>query len=938
MLNFYFFFFNYRLAALGRGRGRGTNGTTNPTAGTVPGAMTYDSFSGYKGEQLFANDIYEADDAEADRIYAEIDERMENNKNKRKREEDEQTKTRLDNTRLTGQFQDLKRELGTLTEQDWESLQEIGDRSLKHKEKKWDYYTPVPDTLLTSTLNTNQNVNAIDPRFHSSNVGNTSSSSSSSSYGVVTDIKSLSEARGQMLNMKLNKVSDSITGQSVIDPTGYLTAMNSNNTVLPNSDIADIKRVRLLLKSVITTNPKNGHGWIAAARLEEQVRNIAEARKLIKEGCTMCPDDEDVWLEAARLQPEGKAKLVLAEAVRYLPRSIKLWTIAADYETGTEEKKAVLRKALTLIPNSETLWKAAIALEEPEDARIMLARAVECVPKCLDLWLGLARLENYDNARKVLNDARIALPSEPLVWITAARLEETQQHDEMVDKIITRALKSLASQQVIIDRETWIHYAEDTEKAQAPVTCATIIRHVLDIGVEEIDRRRTWMSDAEALENRGSIITARAVYARLLSEFANKDGIWLRAAEFEKKHGTPDNVDALLRKAVLHCPQTEILWLMAAKEKWLLNKVTEARVILGEAFHANPDSELIWLAAIKLEWETGEYERAQILLTKAREQVSSPRVWMKSAMLERELHNDKEEETFLVEGLRKYSTYPKLWMMLGQFHERRNNLERARETYQAALRICPTSLPLWKLTVLLEERMYGIVKARTLLETARIKNPKSPMLWLESIRLEHRHHNEKQVESLLARGLQECPTSGLLLAEDIDLAPRPLQKRKSIDALQKADTDPYVVLSVAKLFWHDRKYDKAQKWFERATSLNPDLGDSWIWWYYFEIEQGNEGLQRDIEEKCKKAEPKHGELWQSIAKVPENRKCKVNDILRMGVISLRNEENRKRHTAMEQHEGITSITSSSSSSSSTTLSSSSSSIKNNVSNHMDTNI
>lgn len=884
--------------------------------------MTYDSFSGYKGEQLFANGTYEPDDAEADRIYAEIDEKMEN-RNKRKREEEEQNKVRLDNSRMTGQFHDLKKDLGSLTTEEWESIQEIGDRSLKYKQKKADMYTPVPDSLITSSLTSNQTVNVIDPRFHSSFSSSSSSSSSSgtaSTYGVVTDIKSLSEARGQMLNMKLNKVSDSITGQTVIDPKGYLTAMSSSSTnnIVADSDIADIKRVRLLLKSVITTNPKNGHGWIAAARLEEQVRNIVEARKIIKEGCTTCPDDEDVWLEAARLQPEGKGKLVIADAVRHLPRSIKLWMIAADYENGTEEKKAVLRKALTLLPNSETLWKAAVALEEPEDARIMLARAVECVPKSLDIWLALARLENYENARKVLNDARIALPSEPLIWITAARLEETQKHDEMVDKVITRALKSLASQQVILDRETWIHYAEDAEKAQAPITCSVIIRHVLDIGVEEMDRRRTWISDAEALENRGSYVTARAVYARLLTEFANNDGIWLRAAEFEKKHGTPDNLDALLRKAVLHCPQTEILWLMAAKEKWLLNKVAEARVILGEAFHANPDSELIWLAAIKLEWETGQYERTQLLLTRARKQVSSARVWMKSAMIERELHHDKEEEAFLVEGLRNFSTFPKLWMMLGQFHERRNNLERARETYQAGLRLCPASLPLWKLAVNLEERVVGVAKARTLLESARLKNPKSSLLWLESIRLEHRHHNDKQVETLMARALQECPQSGILLAEDIDIAPRSVQKRKSLDALQKADTDPYVVLSVAKLFWHDRKYDKAQKWFERATSLNPDLGDAWIWWAYFETEQGNDNQRIEVELKCKQAEPKHGERWQSIAKIPANRQNSTIDTLRLGVQALRADENRRRQHTLEHtgtSNGSTTILSSSSSTS-----------------------
>ena len=112
------------------------------------------------------------------------------------------------------------------------------------------------------------------------------------------------------------------------------------------------------------------------------------ARKLIREGCERCPDDEDVWLEAARLQTPSQARAVLADAVRVLPHSVRIWLAASDLEAATdpEARKAVLRKALTLIPNSEKLWKASVALEAPEDARIMLARAVECV--CGVVWGG----------------------------------------------------------------------------------------------------------------------------------------------------------------------------------------------------------------------------------------------------------------------------------------------------------------------------------------------------------------------------------------------------------------------------------------------------------------------------------------------------------------------------------------------------------------------
>lgn len=41
--------------------------------------------------------------------------------------------------------------------------------------------------------------------------------------------------------------------------------------------------------------------------------------------------------------------------------------------------------ALEHVPNSVRLWKAAVELEEPEDARIMLSRAVECCPTSVEV-------------------------------------------------------------------------------------------------------------------------------------------------------------------------------------------------------------------------------------------------------------------------------------------------------------------------------------------------------------------------------------------------------------------------------------------------------------------------------------------------------------------------------------------------------------------------
>lgn len=72
---------------------------------------------------------------------------------------------------------------------------------------------------------------------------------------------------------------------------------------------------------------------------------------------------------------------------------------------------------------------------------------------------------------------------------------------------------------MVIDREKWLHHAYDMEKAGAIQTCGVIARHVLTIGVEVEDRRRTWLDDGEKALSDGAIETAKAIFAYMLTEF-----------------------------------------------------------------------------------------------------------------------------------------------------------------------------------------------------------------------------------------------------------------------------------------------------------------------------------------------------------------------------------------------------------------------------------
>jgi len=120
-----------------------------------------------------------------------------------------------------------------------------------------------------------------------------------------------------------------------LDANGYLTALKAEESTSLTSrgaDIADIKKARLMFKSMVATNPGLGTAWISAARLEEEVKDLPAARKIIAQGCAACAEDEDVWAEAARLATPAAAKGVLADACVRLPHSVNLWLLAAGLD------------------------------------------------------------------------------------------------------------------------------------------------------------------------------------------------------------------------------------------------------------------------------------------------------------------------------------------------------------------------------------------------------------------------------------------------------------------------------------------------------------------------------------------------------------------------------------------------------------------------------
>ncbi|OTA95082.1 hypothetical protein M434DRAFT_394138 [Hypoxylon sp. CO27-5] len=843
---------------------------------------------------LFAGGVYDKEDDEADRIYREIDEKMDKRRRARReaREKAEREEYERKNPKIQQQFADLKRGLEAVTEEEWASLPEVGDltgKNRRSKQARQQRFYAVPDSVLAAAGSAGElGTTVVDDGVTSTTGG------SSSQDGTMTNFAKIGQARDKVLQVRLDQASQNGTVTSgnatSVDPKGYLTSLAKSQLPESAAQVGDINRVRELLESVIKTNPNNGPGWIAAARLEELAGKIVAARNVIARGCEHCPKNEDVWLESIRLNEGRNAKVIAAQAIQKNNRSVRLWVEAMKLEDDVRSKKRVIRHALDHIPESEALWKEAVNLEEdPDNARLLLAKATELIPLSVDLWLALARLETPENAQKVLNKARKHCPTSHEIWIAAARLQEQLGQGEKVN-VMKRAAQVLVKESAMPKREEWIAEAEKCESEGAIITCGAIIRETLGYGLDEDDDRKdTWLDDARGSINRGMYETARAIYAYALRVFPTSKTIWLAAADLERNHGSKEDLWAVLEKAVNAVPRSEVLWMMLAKEKWQAGEIDSARRVLARAFQQNPNNEDIWLAAVKLEAENGHIDEARDLLKTARQEAPTDRVWMKSAVFERQLGDLDAALDLVQQALNLFPASAKLWMMKGQIYEDLDKPLQAREAYSTGVKAVPKSVPLWLLYSRLEEKLGQLPKARSVLDRARLAVPKSAELWCESVRVERRAQNMKQAESLMERALRDVPKpdQGILWNEKIwHLTTRPQRKPRSLEAIKEVDNDPALLVAVARIFWGERRLEKAQNWFEKALVRDSDIGDSWAWYYKFLLEHGTEEKREEVISKCVSVEPRHGEVWQAIAKNPKNAKKSVEEILKLVAAEL----------------------------------------------------
>ncbi|KAH9861836.1 hypothetical protein J1614_011589 [Plenodomus biglobosus] len=837
---------------------------------------------------LFSSGMnYDKEDDEADRIYQEVDEKMDKRRRARReaREQQERDEYEKNNPKIQLQFADLKRALGSVSEEEWAALPEVGDMTGKAKRAREARMAnsrsyAVPDSVLQAASKSGE----LD----------TSISANDADSGTMTNFASIGAAQLSALTVRLDSAASSGPGTqtatsgtaTTVDPKGYITALDRKQAMGDEVPVEDINRARVLLESAVKTNIHNGPGYVALSRLEEVAGKMHTAKKVIQKGCEMCPKSIVVWEEAIRLNRENvhNAKIIAANGIKLNPKAIRLWQQAIELEQTPAARKKVTRQALDHNPQSVELWKILINdTEDIENVKLLFAKATETVPLSEELWISYARVSDAEAAQQVLNKARKAIPTSWAIWIHACRLQEELGKVDMCDRIMERAVKALIKENAMIKREEWLAQAEICEEEGDKGTAASIVKATIGWGLDEDDERRDiWLEDAKSISSRGRFETARAILGHAVSVFPYSTTVWHASADLEKRHGTPESLLSVLERAVNACPNSESLWLLYAREMWQSGDPEGARKVLGRSFEQLPGNENLYTRAVDFEVDAGNYDQARSFLQVARESAATDRIFMKSAVLERQLGNFEAALDICNQALQNWPQSWKLHAVKGQIYEQLSKLKEAQEAFNIGTRAAPKSPILYILLSRIQEKQGAIVKARSTLDRGRQQNPKTPELLCEAVRLERRQQNTAAAQKVMAIALQECPNSGLLWAEKImHLEARTQRKPRALEAIKKVEKDAQLFVVVARIFWSERRLDKAATWFTKAVVLDPDYGDGWIWYYKFLEQHGTEEKKEEVLSKVALAEPKHGEIWQAVNKDPKFARESVENVLKI---------------------------------------------------------
>ncbi|KAG0662016.1 hypothetical protein C6P45_001230 [Maudiozyma exigua] len=865
------------------GIGRGATGFSNrgdKTQRKVPARLQDRSnkLSKDKQKSQFTN-ANEKEEEEASQVFAMIDSRRNgNSKNK-------VTNTFQNHLNKSYQFQDLKRNLSSVSVDQWLSIPEANDFTRRNKRNRLEEQLnrksyAVPDSLIT------QNVN----------------------------ITKLTEEREKLLeqtldtnkkNMKIDKETEDINGAQ-----SYLNQLEAVNMDINKTQTDDIRKMRLVFQSYRKTDPKNPESWIASTRLEEKCRRLDVAKKLIAEGCQHCPHDEDIWLENIRLNQSDnhKCKVIITNAIKFNYNSVKLWLKAVDLENEEINKYRIVRKALEEIPKTEQLWDLAIEYEPntTEKATIM-QKALEFIPQSSQLWTKLVRIQNYDDAKKSLNRARKAIPNDINVWLLAMELEEKVNKDISVSKltsILKKGFEQLNANNITISFENGLEISEEFENntnGKYFKSMRTLAKMILR---ETNNNTGTNISQDQLkviFKSKDSLTKMNLLRELTLSNH-DRFSLWKSLKDICENLNRIDDLYDAFETVLFHNSESNIskspeanskLILVYAKEVWKNEgNIERAIAIIDKGLYMSPDNVDILIAKLKLLCQSESFHEVEILFKEQiLDHLNEPDTFKMKTGIERLCYkyisflrykneNQKAIELLSTKFIVWFPGCFKLYLQLSQVYYDTKDFNNAKQILMNGTELFQDkqnshNALLWVEIAKIEEiAMENPVRARATLDVALLNNagniPGEILIQLAKINLEERTGNKEQAQLFVSDGLKKHPRNELFWVKKISLVDtkRSSQKKTMFqDALRNTKNNYLVILEIGKAFYRDFQYASALKWVERATKASANYGDSWIWKYRCEMK-----LKKDTKgtvHAVKSNEPIYGPEWISVSKNPK---------------------------------------------------------------------
>lgn len=768
----------------------------------------------------------------------------------------------------------------SMSAEDWFSIPEIGDYKYR-RARRPEKFTPVPDNIIADSLDKQKLLGSVQP------------GTISKTGGAVSKLNSLGHMRDRVLQINLDRTGKSVINQSVVDRSGYITALQQmplNGEI----DIHDLQKARLLVQSMIKSDPNSPQGWVAAARIEEMDGQLSRAKSLLAQAVEHCPKSEDVWYEASRLENLQRKKEILAKAIKHVPKSLKLWLAAADAETEDKSRmKKVVNKALKFLPNSEKLWRRLINLaENDEQAKEALSFAVKFLPENLEMRLALAKLHPYEEAKEIIREAnQYFKEKERSIWINACKLEEAQGKGEQCEKIIKRALKRISKSKVVIKREDWLMDAELCEQGGSPFSCKAIIKRIMLLDTKERDYIAQWIEDADLAQRRGHLLTVRTIYRYGMELEPSNADLYTKALDFERIHGTEKQYMEVLDIAIKNNESSPDYWLKLAQVYLQKKDPNQARKTLSSAIEINPKMSNLRIALSELEKQLDDPERSREVLKKARTEVNSSQIWRKSVLLELQQGQLQQALALAIQASKLFVSNSDVLCDLGWVFEELGQLEKARSVYGSMIKLKEhkTCERAWIQLVKLVSRLSGYGKARSIFEFAReVMGGSLPeILLLKAIMLEMDAGNPVIASNLILKGIQKYPKSGKLWAMAIETEPLSKRKAKSMAALDKCENSVEIVNAIARIFFIQKMPEKTSSWIERSLLIDPKNGDTWAFYLHYSRKLGKEDLEQEVLKRCKEAEPDHGEYWQRHSSKPVHWRMSSKQLLELTLTDLR---------------------------------------------------